>query len=234
MSVIVQTHQWPHIADITDLPWFDHYGFSYSLSMPSKEQWLSETLDVVDEIFPKELSPKGWTGCYDFRNTVRRGESWMDVGCHVGIFSIGVMMHGGYPMAIIDANPEMVKHASWNINHFARTLEMLSDLPESSLRPQIELAEMISDPWQLVALCGTKYDGLKLDIQGSEIPMFLQMNAAKCLTTVFSKLVLEWHDVDTVQALIVRLDRAGWKVNWMREHEDVLLETPTYLIYAST
>jgi hypothetical protein len=185
-----------------------------------------EVVDVIDEILPESMTG----GCYSLDRIIKPGESWVDAGCHVGIFSIAAMMHGASISEVIDADRAMAQVARWNVENFSRIAEAMQSLPQGSITPPLETAQAIEDAYDIG---GQKRDGIKIDIQGAEEGVIFG-GGASVLAASYNKLVMEWHSPTLLGSALVALDNAGWYIDAVNSHEDILLNTKTHIIYAKT
>lgn len=201
----------------------------WSLRVPGgldDPQMRDEVLDVIEEILPESMTG----GCYNLDRVIKPGERWVDVGCHVGVFSIAAMMHGASIVQVIDADPAMTQAAKWNVENFSRIAEALQSLPQGSIHPPLATDLLVEDAYDLD---GQKRDGVKIDIQGHEEGVIFG-GGASVLAASYNKLVMEWHAPSRLGSALVALDNAGWYIDTVASHEDILLNTKTHIIYAKT
>ena len=191
-----------------------------------------EARDVIEEIIPHAGAP----GCYNASGFIKPGELWVDAGSHLGVFSIAVLQRGATPVTMIDCNERLLRRASWSVRGFVRLVEAMQSLPSGSIMRPYPVHTMIREAHDITRVLGAKVSGytygLKLDIQGHEAGV-LDPAGAAALGRIFGKLIVEWHDPDMLTQVLRVLEGAGWHVAAMHRHEDVLLETETYILFAT-
>ena len=228
-DAFVQSRDWPAW---TPLVGSDASGALpvWSLRVPGgtgDEGLISEIFNVMEEILPQSMAE----GCYELGRTISPGDRWVDVGCHVGIFSIAAMMHGASISEVMDSDPAMTQAAKWNVENFSRIVEALQTLPQGSIVPPLATTMLVEDAYDITE--GTTADCIKLDIQGHEEGVILG-GGASVLATKYKKLLMEWHSPARLGTALVALDNAGWHIDTVNSHEDILLNTKTHIIYAKT
>lgn len=206
-------------------------GWIYDVAMPSGSDMMLEYDGIVDELLLHDI--------YNLQNFTEQGDVWVDAGCHVGMFAIAAMMAGADVSVMYDMDPTMAWCAEANARSFLMQ-QLIRDY-----RPRIRtvaVAERLDRPDALVA-AGMQTQGvwrdfgkracLKLDIQGAE-QAILALDGPKKLATAYDQLVLEWHFPDDLLWLTEALERGGWQVDAVKQHEDILLRTNTHIVWATT
>jgi hypothetical protein len=191
-----------------------------------------EAHDVIEEIIPEDGGP----GCYNVPGFIKPGELWVDAGSHLGVFSIAVLQRGATPVTMIDCSESLLRRAVWSVRGFVRLVEAMQSLPSGSIMRPYPVQTMIHEAQDITRVLGAKVSGytygLKLDIQGHESGVLTPAGAA-ALGRIFGKLIVEWHDPDMLTQVLRVLEGAGWYISTMHRHEDVLLETETYILFAT-
>ena len=205
--------------------------WAYDIAGRSNVASVAEIREVKLEVINDDV--------YQLGSRTKRGDVWVDVGSHVGLFSIAAMMAGADVSTMYDMDGEMAWCAEYNAHQFVRQ-QLVRDYRQR-VRP-VAFAERVSGHEQLVEagmLTKTIWDKiatrscLKLDIQGGEADVLGGIGAT-ALTEAFDFMVLEWHDIPTAPAFLAHLEDSGWRIDgYAGGHTDVLLDTETCIVWAS-
>lgn len=232
-EVLYQSRNWPEYVPIANsgcaLP-------IWSLRSPLLHEDASDTYDEIDDVVEEIIPSTMVEGCYDLRATTQIGDRWVDLGSHVGVFSIAAMMRGATTALLVDMDPDVLRRALWNVQNFSRLVEAMQGIPQGSILSPMTSAVEVNDAYDVEDLVQSSGLAgplcLKMDIQGGEIQCVLG-GGASVLATRFSKILMEWHDEKLVSSALVALENAGYGVMSMRRHRDVLLGIDTHIIFAA-
>lgn len=178
----------------------------------------AELYEVHDEVVTQDI--------YGLKGFVEPSDDWLDIGCHVGLFSLQALAHGASTTFLVDEDHERMGAALENVLASADGAGATGGM---AMRVET-LAAVLDLRDRSGANC------LKMDIQGSELEIFAEDEGV--LAQRFDKLVMEWHPLgDTPTGLEeIRLtdllEYRDWEVIAAEYHEDVLLGTETLIIKA--
>ncbi|OPZ65615.1 MAG: hypothetical protein BWY85_00436 [Firmicutes bacterium ADurb.Bin506] len=206
-------------------------GWIYDVAMPSGHDMMLEYDGIVDELLLHDI--------YNLANFTEHGDVWVDAGSHVGMFSIAALMAGADVAAMIDMDETMAWCADANARAFL--MQQLVRDYRPRIRPVafketigshvslVEAGMQVREVWRDFG----KRSCLKLDIQGAE-QLVLALNGPEQLAEAFDRLVMEWHFPEDINWLTSALEKGGWKVDAVKQHEDILLRTTTHIVWATT
>lgn len=203
----------------------DHW--SYDLTHPEGAE--GELWEIVGELLHADI--------YELQKLTRKGDVWVDAGSHVGLFSIAAMMAGADVSVMYDMDPTAAWCASANVRSFLmqqivreyrpriRTVAVQKEIknPDELVGAGMQTKEVWDAGWDRVCL--------KLDIQGAE-QLVLALDGPRKLAEAFDVLVFEWHFPEDLPWVSEALERGGWNITAVKQHEDVLLNTTTYIVWA--
>lgn len=183
--------------------------------------------EILDEILRDDTYRLGAFG--------RQGDVWVDAGSHIGTFAIAAMMHGYDVSVMVDMDPTMAWCAEVNARGFL--MQQVIREARRRVRP-IGWVEELSDAHSLAEMGmqtkevwsdRSRRSCLKLDVQGAE-RQILAGGGATVLSEAFDALVMEWHH-ELPEALGL-LESGGWRIEHVKGHTDVLLNTDTRIVWA--
>ena len=145
--------------------------------------------------------------CYQRRSAgfdVERGERWLDLGANIGAFAVYCALRGAQAVCY-EPEPECFKILNKNVPEFTLYNTAISALPNGALnfyssplaanyyRGTLIAPRSVKKVSQIKNkhakfLCSQKFDGVKLDIEGSEGPLLDQWLLPRC-----KKIVFEYH-----------------------------------------
>lgn len=178
----------------------------------------NESADIWEEIWNEDIYRRDrWLG---------QDELWVDLGCHVGIFSQMVNQVSGSNRILvgIDSNPdvdiEYVNRSRAPFMHCeVRTARQLLDITASELHNQM------IDPESKLSL--------KMDIQGAEIPMLFHYADSMAITGAFDRVLMEVHgNYYEARKIANRFHEEGLELDFMDKAVDILTNEPTYIIHS--
>jgi hypothetical protein len=162
-----------------------------------------------------------------FRDNVYRAERvfndtqlWLDVGCHVGLFTTLAQAYGAAVIGGVDADPLMVD---------AYHDEHLLSANVATITTAYDIIKIIDS----YGTIGEHVNALKLDIQGSEVEMLQNWRQTRVLAAQFKTLLFEYHDHDSLLACLSSLEANAYTVRFVDEATDALTGQPTYIIHAT-
>lgn len=206
-------------------------GFIYDVASPADALFALEIDGVVGELMLDDI--------YSLTTITKPGDVWIDAGAHVGLFSIAAMQAGSEVTGIIDMDADLAWCAWRNVTAFRHQMELRGMLPSPGIVPvvldeEIKTAQRLVDASMLPApiWMEKRRSCLKLDVQGAEASIFDGSGLAD-LAEAFDLIVFEWHQPDTEHLLPV-MENAGWQIDRVRSHTDVLLNCPTSIIWATS
>lgn len=209
--------------------WREEHGFVYDVAFPNSIESV-EIIDVVKEVLIDDA--------YRLQDITQPGDVWVDVGCHVGLFSIAAIQAGAQVGVVVDMNSASLWAADANVRLFANQSRARGLYPANAVDPYAYLEE-IRHVDQLIELAKAasndffpdrKRTCLKLDVQGAERVIFADTNLYR-LALHYQSMVFEYHASD-LDEMALRLESSGWYIEKMRKHHDSLLHIETYLVWA--
>lgn len=143
------------------------------------------------------------------------GQTWLDVGCHVGLFTKLALLHGASVVGGVDADPAMC--------------DAYTDLHEQpAVLSMIDTAE---DVITVLEQTGGA-NALKMDIQGSEIDI-LSRSSELAKLSAFDTLLFEYHQPESLVELMRSLTRNNYVVDFIDATTDSLMVGhPTFIVHA--
>lgn len=205
--------------------WCDSNLFGYEIAYPSRDNMTEEIMDVIREVMVDDV--------YRLESITNPSDCWVDIGSHVGLFSIAVMQAGASVVLAVDADKEMADCAAYTTSMF-KSQSVGRGLISSNIPDPFVVNETVTSASQLIDF--NFYRGsrrcLKLDIQGSEIDVFRSDNASS-IADQYDLIVVEYHDAN-ISEFSMLMENAGWFITSIVKHEDTLLNTPTHLIWAES
>lgn len=209
--------------------WRDDHGFVYDLAFPRDIESV-EIIDIIQEVMIDDA--------YRLQAITQPGDVWVDVGCHVGLFSLAAIQAGAQVGVVADMNVENLSAADANVRLFVNQSKVrgLYDADSDYPYPYLEEIRHVDHLVELSQTVTNDYfpsksrTCLKLDIQGSERVIFADTNLDD-LAKHYDVLVFEYHDND-LDKMALALENAGWHIVKMQKHRDALLHIETYLVWA--
>lgn len=209
--------------------WAADQGFVYDIAYPDDINE-HEITDVIAEVF--------FSDAYKLQTITQPGDVWVDVGCHVGLFSIAAMQAGAQVGVVVDMDATRLYSADVNTRLFshqsrARGLYPSDCVDVYSYLEEIRNVDQLTD---LAKICSNDFfpsrtrTCLKMDIQGAERSVFNDTQLGD-LAKHYQLMVFEYHDSD-LDVMAMSLEKAGWYIEKMQKHFDVLLNIETYLVWA--
>lgn len=204
-------------------------AFLYDIAYPEKVVSSSEIEDIISEVMVDDV--------YRLQKITQPGDVWVDVGSHVGLFSIAAMQAGARVHAAIEADADIAPCARYNTAMFkgqsvARKLMNHRVVDPFVIYERIVQARQLLDFNINVFHDDVRRKCLKIDIQGSEIEVFNSDDASK-IAEQYDLLVLEYHD-DIPYNISVLLEDNGWNITGISAHRDTLMNIPTNLVWAKS
>lgn len=161
-----------------------------------------------------------------FRDDVYRAERvfdgtqlWLDVGCHVGLFSTLADAYGATVVGGVDTDPVMCdaymdRHPMPAILHEVHTAEDI-----------VNIVAQFGDVAQHV-------NALKMDVQGAEIAILTDPVQVAHLHQ-FTTLLFEYHGTCSLVSMIDALTRNEYEIDFIDATTDALLVgQPTFIVHA--
>lgn len=145
---------------------------------------------------------------------------WLDVGCHVGLFSTLADAYGATVIGGVDADPIMCD--AYMDRH-----------PMPAVLQTITTADDILGVLAQFGEVAAHVNALKMDVQGSEIGILGDRVQVARLATQFDTLLFEYHGVASLPILVERLMEAGYDIDFIDATTDALLVgQPTFIVHA--
>lgn len=162
-----------------------------------------------------------------FRDDVYRAERvfdgsqlWLDVGCHVGLFSTLADAYGATVIGGVDADPVMCD--AYMDRH-----------PQPAVLRTITTADDLFDVLGQFGEAAQHVNALKMDVQGAELGILTSSPQMGRLAAQFDTLLFEFHDTAALGLLIATLDDAGYDIDFIDATTDALLiGQPTFIVHA--
>jgi len=147
------------------------------------------------------------------------GQLWLDVGCHVGLFSTLAEVHGATVLGGVDADPLMCD--AYMDRH-----------------PQPAVLATIAHVTDIVQVLNGFGDvshhanALKMDIQGAEVPILTSVVQVANLAQ-FDTLLFEYHQPASLPVMLHALSENGYEIDFIDATTDALLiGQPTFIVHA--
>lgn len=156
---------------------------------------------------------------YRAARTFHDGQLWLDVGCHIGLFTTLAEAHGALVAGGVDADPLMA--TAYMDRHqqpaLTLTVESVEDVFEAVHHVAHDAAQHVN--------------ALKLDVQGAEVPILTSPRAAALLSAQFNTLLFEYHDPATLIVAVNELRRVGYGIGFIDGATDALTGEPTHIVH---
>lgn len=145
---------------------------------------------------------------------------WLDVGCHVGLFSTLADAYGATVMGGVDADPVMCD--AYMDRH-----------PMPAVLQTITTADDILAVLDQFIPVSYHCNALKMDVQGAEVGILTDPDQVRRLADVFHTLLFEYHEPATLATLLLVLADAGYDIDFIDATTDALLVgQPTFIVHA--
>lgn len=209
--------------------WSDQHRFSYEIAYPSRIDMLSELNDVFEEVMIDDI--------YRLQQISQPGDVWIDVGSHLGFFSIAAMQAGSHVKLAVDADREIAQCARYNTAMFMAQ-SVARGLISTHIPEPFVAVEKVSSATQLIDfnfkawMPEYRRRCLKLDIQGDEVRVFADRHAS-ALAEQYDLIVLEYHQ-PIASEMSMLMENAGWSIINIQSHSDSLLGIDTNIIWAES
>lgn len=162
-----------------------------------------------------------------FRDDVYRAERvfngaqlWLDIGCHVGLFSTLAEAYGATVLGGVDADPLMCD--AYMDRH-----------PQPAVLTTIQTADDILAVLDQFIPASYHCNALKMDVQGAEIPILTQRDELAKLS-MFDTLLFEYHGTTSLVQMIETVTACGFDIDFIDATTDALLVgQPTFIVHAT-
>jgi FkbM family methyltransferase len=202
-------------------------AFTYDIAYPERVVSIEEIEDIINEVMIDDV--------YRLQKNTQPSDIWIDVGSHVGFFSIAAMQAGARVYMAIEADPDIAACTRYNTVMFKGQSVARGMMHNHVVDPFVYNDRVVSAEQLLDFNIDRFHDEvgrkcLKLDIQHSENDVFNSDDAYK-LAEQYDVLVLEYHNEITSDVSTL-LENIGWNITSITAHKDVQLCIPTTMIWA--
>ena len=145
---------------------------------------------------------------------------WLDVGCHVGLFSTLAEAYGATVIGGVDANPLMVD--AYMDRH-----------PQPAVLATITHVDDILAVLAQFGDAAQHVNALKMDVQGSEVGILTSVGQMHRLAAQFDTLLFEYHQPASLGVLLHALGDAGYRIDFIDATTDtILVGQDTFIVHA--
>lgn len=145
---------------------------------------------------------------------------WLDVGCHVGLFSTLADAYGATVIGGVDADPVMCD--AYMDRH-----------PQPAVLATITTADDILAVLQQFGHVSAHVNALKLDIQGAEVGIVTDPDQMRRLGDQFHTILMEFHEPPVLGTLLAVLADTGYEIGFIDATDDALTGQATFIVHAT-